>query len=172
MKKLILLLNCILNVAMLTAGFTGDTLVNTPKGLVALQNLQVGDNVVCFKGDGLSINPIESVQSRKVADFFKVVTHGGDVIYSSSDARFYMPKEQQWNNSCDLRVGSWLLQQNLEGIKVKQVEKIINPTDIYDIGVNKYHNFGVSGSAIVVHNMDVATIVSIIKICFKNMIPV
>ena len=52
MKKIILFLNCILNISLITAGFTGDTLIKTPKGLVALQSLKVGDKVIP-NGNGL-----------------------------------------------------------------------------------------------------------------------
>ena len=156
MKKIILFLSFLLNFSFISAGFTGSTLVNTPKGLMPLQSLKVGDAVICYNGNGLSKNLIESVQHRNVDEFFKVTTHGGDVIYSAKDARFFMPKSGQWHYASDVKPGNWLLCQNMEGIKVKHVERQTSSTNIFDIGVQEHHNFGISENSIIVHNMTVA----------------
>lgn len=155
MKKIIFFLNCLLNISLITAGFTGETLVKTPKGLVQLQSLKVGDRVVCYKGDGLlSEKPIQSIQGRKIDEIFKVITRSDDIIYSSKDARFLLPKEQKWTYACDLQPGSFLLKQNMERVEVKGVEKLYKSIDIFDIGVKKHHNFGISENGIIVHNLN------------------
>lgn len=155
MKKIILFLNCLLNISLITAGFTGNTLVKTPKGLVRLQSLKVGDTVICYKGDGrLSEKPIQSMQGSSVEEIIKVITQGGDVIYSSKDARFLLPKEQKWAFACDLQPGNLLLQQNMERVEVKSVKKLLSPTNIFDIGIKKHHNFGISENNIIVHNLN------------------
>lgn len=161
MKKIIFFLNVLLNISLITAGFTSETLVQTPKGLVQLQSLKIGDMVICYKGNGLlSEKPIHSIQCRKVDEIFKIITRRDDIIYSSKDARFLMPKNGQWNYACDLRPGNWLLQQNMEGVEIKEIEKLVSSTDIFDIGVNTYHNFGVSKNGIIVHNMSQAALAS------------
>ena len=153
MKKIILFLNGILTVSLASAGFTGTTLIHTPQGFALLQNLKVGDQVICVANNSCFVKPIYSVQSKKVENLFKVITHGGDVICSSPDARFFLPKNQQWGHASELCAGNWLLQQNGEGIKVKQVESLAGSTDIFDIGVTQYPNFGVAENGIIVHNM-------------------
>jgi hypothetical protein len=154
MKKIIFFLNCILSISIVNAGFTGDTVVPILNNFVLpIKLFEKKDKLLSFNGTGVSEQVVEFVQYRKVNDLFRITTCGGDVIDSSKDARFLLPKHQQWGYACDLRPGQWLLQQNMEGVKVKSVEKITKPAEVFDIGVSNYHNFGVSKNGIIVHNM-------------------
>lgn len=153
MKKIIFFLNCILNISLITAGFPFNALVTTPQGLVPIQELKVGDKVICFKeGNIVTHKTVTAVHRRKVDDIFKVTTHDGNVMYCCKDAQFYVPKTKEWQLVKNLTSKNWLLRQDGSAVKINSVEKLVKPTEICGITVDECSNFYVSEEGILVHN--------------------
>lgn len=169
MKRIILFLSCCLNISIIIAGFPSNVLVNTPYGHVPIQDLKVGDKVVCFKKgdkneDVVTHKTITAVHRRKVDDLFKVTTHDGNVMQCCKDAQFYLPKTQEWQIVHKLTNKNWLLRQDACAVKIKGVEQLSKPTDIFGITVDECSNFYVSEDGILVHNEPVT--ITVVAIAF------
>lgn len=153
MKKFIILIKCIFSISLINAAFTDNVLVNTPQGLIPLPSLKKGDKVICYKDEKtITHKTITAVHKRKVDDIFKVTTHDGTVLHCCKDAQFFMPKTKEWQTVGTLTNKSWLLRQDMCGIKIKSIEKLSKPTDVFCITVDECSNFYVSEEGILVHN--------------------
>ena len=68
MKKNYLVLSLVFVFVFLNADFSGDTLIQTTDGPVALQDLQIGDMVICYNEFAFFESPIRFIQEKIVHD--------------------------------------------------------------------------------------------------------
>lgn len=152
----VLFFSFICNISFLVAGFPGDMLVNTPQGFVAIKYLNIGDKVICLKnGYQKSEKIIIGKQKSITNSLLKIVTNDGASMYVAPESKFYSFQEKQWVLAEKLRGGHTILRQNFDFLVIKGIEKIESHSEVFDISVQKYHNFGITQNAFLVHNMNI-----------------
>ena len=153
MKKNYLVLSLVFVFVFLNADFSGDTLIQTTDGPVALQDLQIGDMVICYNEFAFFESPIRFIQEKIVHEVVVITTEHDDVISTSRNSYFYLPDANQWLPAKELAIGDQLLQQNMKEVAIRDIQIKREPTRLFSISVEKYHNFFITEHGILVHNM-------------------
>ena len=146
--------------------FTGDTLVSTSTGLLAIEDVvklvQDGQQVVVSAWDEASDRFLErSVVRGWVAghtrDLVRVITDSGPQGMSTPDHR-YLTLERGWVEARELRTGESLRSPSgsVRVVSVESVETDVE-TAVFDIEVEGAHTFLIgdtAGHTVVVHNSE------------------
>jgi hypothetical protein len=139
-----------------TTCFTAGTMIDTPRGKVAIETLKIGDVVYSFDIDA------QQVMSSKVTATFAHANQpvgklnvGDRVLNLTANHPLYVANSKQWLRADEINNQDVLLvksqQNHLEQIKVKQKFKSLESTaNVYNIEVEGNHNYFAEG--ILVHN--------------------
>ena len=141
------------------------TWVNTPFGGSEIQHLRPGDKVYCYSFDANRIvqSTVEDVLlTGKDKKCITIECNGGEKITCTPEHPF-LTEAKEWVNAADLKVGDHLVHIYLSydedfgdhyaHLNTRQVIKVSECTEtynVYDIVVEKHHNFFAEG--ICVHN--------------------
>ena len=120
-------------------GFAAGTLVKVPHGYATIENLSVGDYVICYDTDKNLTKSKILYCAKKGVDKYIHLKISHEYIDIACDQQFY-----------DAKINSWVTAEYLSDYDI--IELIEEPIDVYIIGVEKYHNFFVSADDICVHN--------------------
>ena len=149
-------------VAVLTNGmtstmscFVAGTLVMTAAGLVAIENIKVGDIVVSADPDTIEVynKPVVDVFSREV-DRLVHLTINNDEIITTFDHPFYV-KGKGFVNATNLWIGAELINKDGHTIVVENIFKEYledQVAKVYNFKVDDYHTYFVGSNGILVHN--------------------
>lgn len=138
-------------------GFKEGTLVHTTSGFIPIEQLAIDDAVMCYNFQTQSYTESQITRtSRKETSTIIAIAIGDNVIHADHDQLFYIPAEKQWCRACNLKVGDILLQQNGQNCCISDIQTIHQPATVFDITVDRYHNFCVSEKNIVSHNFIIA----------------
>lgn len=151
-------------VAVLTNGmtstmscFVAGTLVMTATGLVAIENIKVGDIVVSADPDTIEVynKPVVDVFSREV-DRLVHLTINNEEITTTFDHPFYV-KGKGFINATNLWIGAELVNKDGCTIVVENIFKEYlegQTTKVYNFKVDDYHTYFVGNNYIWVHNAE------------------
>ncbi len=139
----------------LAEGFTAGTLVKVPDGYVKIEDLHVGNYVICYDADK---NPVESKIVhifKKSIDSYVKIEFGEEYLRVACDQKLYKQKDDEW-------IAAKLLKNEdaLDG-HVISVEMIYEPIDVYLLSVSTHHNFFVTRSNLCAHNFFPPVIIAI-----------
>jgi len=152
-KYLILIVCALAHISAFAEGFLAGTLVKTPSGYTEIEQLKVGDKVICYDFKGQCVTrSITHVQQEEVSAYAQI-TVGNDNIYAALDHKFYIPHDNTWVEARKIKPGNILLKHCTEYISVSDVQSIEASAVVYDITVDEYHNFFISHEDICVHNV-------------------
>jgi hypothetical protein len=133
-------------------GFLPETLVKTRAGYTPIEQLNVGDQVICCDfAHGFTEKPIIYKSMRRAVDCIGIVTNQEKIIISR-DQKFCLPNESCWRKADQLNVGDTLFGLAGEKVVVEDIFDCGQPIDLYDITVSDCHNFLITSSDILVHN--------------------
>ena len=126
----------------------------TVSGLVAIENIKVGDKVISADietGDASEKTVLETYV-RKVHRLVHLIVNGEEIV-TTVDHPFYV-KERGFIEAGRLFVGDKLISVNgddliVDEIKIQQCE---NPVNVYNFKVAEYHTYFVGKKNILVHN--------------------
>jgi len=145
--------------------FVTGTLVLTPTGYIAIEELQKGDTVLSYnhdlqKGVEANFSPlveanIAAVVSRKVNGMMRVELAGGTTIQVTREHPFYAPDESRYKPIGEFKHGERLgrigRDDKLETIVVTGIEAVRGEFTVYNLSVeSSHHNYVAAG--VLVHN--------------------
>jgi hypothetical protein len=120
-------------------GFAAGTLVKVRNGYAKIENVSIGDYVICYDSDKKFAESRVIYCAKKYTDKYIHLKTSNEYIDVAYDQKFY-----------DIQTNTWLNAESLSYFNT--IELIENPIDVYVIGVEKYYNFFVSSSDICAHN--------------------
>jgi len=128
-------------------GFATGTLVKVPDGYQKIEDLRVGDCVLCCdEKQNFAERPVVFLAKRVIERYVSVCV-GDEYVHVACDQRFYSEKNDTWITASDLEKCDTFGQHTVAAISL--VEKSV---DVYLIGVAEYHNFFVTTADICAHN--------------------
>lgn len=134
-------------------GFLAGTVVLTPYGYKNIENLDVGDRVVCYDFKGKCTERSITYTRKEHVKSYIQITVNSEKIYVTSNQKFFLPNSGRWIKSSNIKPrDNYLLQHCTELVQIEDVQEIHEEVDVYDITVDEYHNFLVSHENICVHN--------------------
>jgi hypothetical protein len=152
-RYLILIVCALAHLSAYAEGFLAGTLVKTPFGYENIENLTVGDKVVCYDFMGKCVTRTVTHVQQEEVDTYAQITIGNEQVFAALDHKFYVPNDNAWLEANKIKPGSVLLKRCTEYIPVDSVEVIEAPTVVYDITVDELHNFCVTREDVCVHNI-------------------
>lgn len=132
-----------------------DTLVHTTEGEIKIKDMKKPMKVYCMDENGkLTIGQSSPSFITKKNTRVLEVTVGGRILKLTDNHKVYV-KDKGWIEAEDLCIGDTLIRvdgKELKSDKQSTIDKIElgEITDVYDITVDKYHNFVAEG--VIVHN--------------------
>jgi hypothetical protein len=116
-------------------GFVAGTLVKTVSGYKCIEDIVVGDYVVCYDDNHTFVErPVVDI-TKKSADSYVRICLGDEYIAMASDQKLY-------NNR-----GVWVVASDVDKAEFKE-----DSIDVYLLSIAQYHNFFVSHADICAHN--------------------
>lgn len=136
----------------LSEGFTAGTLVKTPHGYTVIEDLSVGDLVVCFDDNNNCVERLVTHVARENVLEYAAVFTENECICLSVDQQMYVEELQEWSKPADLKIGDFLLTSCFGLHSIKSIAEIKEPACVYLLSVEEYHNFFVSQGDFCAHN--------------------
>lgn len=168
--KQLLMLVMLVTAPLLFCGFAANTLVKTPHGYIAIENLRISDLVTSFDFTNRCIvtcpitdiqqilyNPVDYNGIELETSIEKTNNTDTDTItriITSNNHKFYT-FESCWQQASFLTKNSYL-NNTINLIKIENIN--IAPPDLiyYDITIDRTHNFFITHQDILVHNEIIA----------------
>lgn len=136
-------------------GFCSGTLVKISDDYTSIENLQVGDRVICYDTAKNHVEELVSNVIKKSIDQYVRIHVADEYIRVACDQLLYDDESATWITAASLKTGDVLAGRTIT------VELINEPSDVYLISVAQYHNFFVSSLDICTHNFVPAVIIGI-----------
>ena len=138
--------------------FTGDTLVETSEGLVAIEDIEVGDYVLaedtvtgeqCYK----EVLKVHVTQTTKLVHVTTTDDDSDTTINTTDNHPFYV-EGKGWVPAIELEAGDILrtADGSVEVVKEVSIEYLDEAVLIYNLEIEGYHTYHVSDESVLVHN--------------------
>jgi hypothetical protein len=132
--------------------FSADTLVATPKGLVPISELEIGDLVLAYNeatGE-FGYYPITATISHTDQQVI-LLTLEGEVLITTDEHPFLLANGE-WADAGDLKIGMEIRQADGTTGRVQGVRVVRDAQPMYNLTVDVAHTFVVGDDQWVVHN--------------------
>jgi hypothetical protein len=130
--------------------FIPGTLVTTPRGLVPIQQIQVGDVVAAWNAvTGTQENRLVIRTSAAQGNFLTSLRFGRQIVSCTPLHRFFTGT---WTPAKDLRAGDRVLRLSGRWSKVKSQSTAPHMTAVHNISVEGLRNYSVGRLGLIVHN--------------------
>ncbi|MGA9530340.1 MAG: polymorphic toxin-type HINT domain-containing protein, partial [Candidatus Babeliales bacterium] len=144
----------------LAEGFSPHTTIRLFDGHVALQSIEVGDQLVTFdplkkREASLGTAAVVDKVSVEVATVIEL-TVCGETIEVAEDQQFYLPLQYRWLPASKLRTGMQLLGIPFHLVTVQLAVSIERSTNLYRLSLTKPHTYCVGNHGLVTHNFVIA----------------
>ncbi len=134
--------------------FVAGTMILTASGLVAIEAIKAGDEVISTNADTFEVAE-KTVLETYIRETTELVhlTINGELIKTTYEHPFYV-KEHGFVNAGELYIGDKLLDSNGSTLIVedRKVETIDEPVKVYNFQVEDFHTYHVGENCILVHN--------------------
>ncbi len=134
--------------------FVAGTMILTASGLVAIEAIKAGDEVISTNADTFEVaeKPVLETYIRETTELVHL-TINGELIKTTYEHPFYV-KEHGFVNAGELYIGDKLLDSNGSTLIVedRKVEIIDKPVKVYNFQVEDFHTYHVGENCILVHN--------------------
>ena len=134
--------------------FTTETLVHTQRGLVAIEEVQIGDLVWSYDentGQTQFNEVIHLLQGQQEYDLISLTLESGEVIESTPEHPFYI-KGKGWNPASSLKVGQALLLRSGTVVVIQEISTETRFETVYNLTVANTHNYFVGQDGVLVQN--------------------
>ncbi|MBQ6251429.1 polymorphic toxin-type HINT domain-containing protein [Ruminococcus sp.] len=135
--------------------FVAGTMIATVSGLVAIENIRVGDRVMATDpetGETAAKTVLETY--IREAETLIHIRVGGEELITTETHPFYV-KGRGFVDAEELRAGDELLDINGRVIVIESIEiEKTEPTKVYNFKVEDFHTYHVGENGILVHNAD------------------
>lgn len=140
-------------------GFLGNTLVKTPAGYTEIQNLKENDSVISYDYDGHCVEGrVKHVFEKSSPEVISLTINNSE-LYVSAHHLFYDIDTHSWVPAYKLvLLNSPLLKNCTEKVFVENIHFFTAPGEgggnfkLYDLEIDRYHNYCVSKEDVSVHN--------------------
>ena len=136
--------------------FTGDTLVSTEHGLRPIEEIQAGDYVWSENTETgeKELKKVLGVSVTETTVLVHVSMEDGTEINTTENHPFYA-EEKGWCAASGLEDGDILHAQDGSAVTVKDVEarQLDEAVKVYNLEIEEYHTYYVSGREVLVHNV-------------------
>ena len=135
--------------------FTGDTEVYTSDGLVCIEEISVGDEVLAYDYETgeTELKEVLNVWVKETDEILHVSTSDGETIDTTTNHPFYV-EEKGWVAAGDLEIGDILC--TVDGNKIEvtdtELEKLAEPISVYNLEIVDFHTYFVGEYGVLVHN--------------------
>jgi len=133
--------------------FPAGTLVRTPQGLVCIENLSPGQEVLAFddhRGSVISRAVVRIHQNR--TNRLVRLQLPDECVAATSGHPFWCVESEQWVRAEDLRSGKHLLMSSGETLQIQSTRIERCRTATWNLEVDDSHNFFAGRSEVLVHN--------------------
>lgn len=135
--------------------FTGDTEVYTSVGLVCIEEISVGDEVIAYDYETgeTELKEVLNVWVKEIDEILHVSTSDGETIDTTTNHPFYVDSKG-WVAAGDLDVGDILYTADGDEVEVTDIEleKLAEPITVYNLEVEDFHTYFVGEYGVLVHN--------------------
>ena len=129
------------------------TLIKTCDGLIAVEDLCVGDYVIGVDPcDGSFINSRINKISKNVTDIVFIIETYDGLIYAPEDQLFYDPELDEWVYAQDLTPNNILIDYDGYDVPCLNIESLRVQAFVYEISLTSPHVFFASDLQILTHN--------------------
>ena len=136
--------------------FTGDTLVSTEHGLRPIEEIQAGDYVWSENTETgeKELKKVLGVSVTETTVLVHVSMEDGTEINTTENHPFYV-EGKGWCAASGLEDGDILHAQDGSAVTVKDVEarQLDEAVKVYNLEIEEYHTYYVSGREVLVHNV-------------------
>lgn len=127
-------------------GFAAGTMIKVPDGYTIIENLHIGDYVVCYDSNKNYIASKVACINKKSVEQCVRIAISEESLSLACDQRLYKEDNNTWVAAESLQNGDVLAGQIID------VELIDQPIDVYLLSVAQYHNFFVTKADLCAHN--------------------
>lgn len=155
MKKILILLCFLATSIAQGVGFTGRTKVKTPSGYTRIDEIKKGDVVICydFKSERCVERKVIQTHTQKGSPAYLIYIDGQEIGVSGTH-KFYETESGQWVPVKDLWFKHLISKNcNTEKAKLNRIIELDAEATFHDICVENHHNFFVTESDFLVHNV-------------------
>ena len=129
--------------------FLKGTKISTPQGNKSIENIKIGDEVVCFNDKGnLHTSVVESINSHENQDVYKYSVWNGESIYATSN-HWVLTSENSFTEIGKLNEMLTLVDIN-GGLRPLTKAEYFGKETVYNFIVKDYHTY--IANEIRVHN--------------------
>lgn len=122
-------------------GFAAGTLVKVPNGYVKIEDLKVGDLVICWDDrQKFVVRPIFFI-TKKRESRYACIRIDDEIIKFSGKQKLY-----------NMAFKSWMTVQDVNNMYANAVTLKNDPIDLYALSIAEHHNFFVSKADMCAHN--------------------
>lgn len=133
--------------------FVSGTFIHTPDGLIAVDDLEVGDKVLTMNTNRMALVESEVLKIHEHQDHEVLILVAGDEnIVATPEHPFYLPDQGEYLRLGSLEVGYNLRAKNGDLVPVQSIIPMPQRETVYNITVEGEHNFFVGPQGILVHN--------------------
>jgi hypothetical protein len=120
--------------------FLKGTKISTPQGNKSIENIKVGDEVVCFDDKGnLHVSIVESINSHKNQDVYKYSVWNGESLYATPN-HWVLTSENSFSEIGKLNEMLTLVDTN-GGLKPITKAEYFGKETVYNFIVKDYHTY-------------------------------
>jgi len=136
--------------------FTAGTLVRTERGLVPIEEIQIGDHVLSYNEKTTQTQYNEVVNLIQGEQDYTIVTltlENGKTLEATAEHPFYI-QGKGWNPASSLKVGEALQLHNGTTVVIEAILTGVRPEKVYNLTVANAHTYFVGEDGVLVHNED------------------
>ncbi len=152
MKYFIVLFSFFFSLPLFSA-FPANTIIKTEQSYALIDQISIGNEVACVDShENSTFNKIIDKQTHHAYHCI-IIMLDVDTIVTTPDQKFYCPLEKVFKEAGQLKIGDMLLSDTGEYIEIRNILFKECDQDFFDITVAECHNFFVSRSQVLVHNV-------------------
>ena len=137
------------------ACFVAGTMIHTVAGLVAIENIKVGDKVISTNTETFETREKSVVRTfiNESKELVRICVNGEEIV-TTTNHPFYV-KDKGWIPAASLVCGTVLLLVSGKCIEVETInfETVEEPVKVYNFEVEGFHTYYVGSLCVLVHNL-------------------
>ena len=137
-----------------TSCFLAGTQVLTENGLKNIEEIQIGEKVYSINLDNnqRELKEVTAVFSGKTDETYEI-TIGDETVKATPKHQFYVV-DKGWVRAYDLQEGDKISSKDNEELVITKIEHKFHeePIPVYNLTVEGYHNYLITGQEFLVHN--------------------
>lgn len=127
------------------------TTILTPKGLIPVEKINVGDYVISCENNILVVSQVTCVSLAEVDIVFNIRTNQG-ILQAAKNQLFYEPCENNWIKTKKLTTNNVFFNSDLMHSVCQSITISSQKKTIYKVSTQYPHNFFISDAHLLIHN--------------------